>query len=536
MKKRIVEIAEEIETVVKGVQDYGNPLIPLPQVQAAQEEIIRILNLYFNECREKSQPEDFAFVYAAYGSLYIKMGMYIPLGIDGFEKASGVWFEGPEEQTEYFKCLWRGISRQDYSYFARALELRPQSAAAAMYLFAQAASRFCTVILQGQDTDEIETEAWKYYDLLPQEYQEYVLGEGNFHRETGKQADDPNLLPYIEFMSMQEAFSAQLAFPGQNAAALYRNTFLHIPVILPVKTSREFFLSRRRIFMQKQELERQRRRCQDMMDFYMHSWKHISYPQTVKSVAGELRNQDMTLSSKLFKAYNSERTLIGNLQRIQYSFDPRPDAVSRAFSQGFYCAGAASGRSVPDLLKESLDLVLFKILMEDADSSRRMHLCRRSLGQHISLEHLRQSYVAAFIDNTDSPEDICGWFDRNIFRMEVSVDPVWQEVPVMENTFAESQLTEIFAELFTNLLTHGWDWCRVALMSDEQDLYLFVSNGMGKELHGSQKGLKGLENIVNELNMGQVQNAVTGEIKDSGAYEVKVVLRRGLLYKRGRRR
>lgn len=660
MKERMVEVAGELEAVVRRTgeefplvkvynqqfpwEDYGNPQIPLSRVKADRDEMERILSLYFKECREKGQAEDFTFVFAVYCNLYIKKGMYIPLGTDGFEEGAGEWYEGPKDQTEYFKCLWRGISRQDYSYFTRALELRPQSAMAAMYLFVRAASKFCMVISQEQDADGIETDVWKYFDLLPEEYQEYALGAGNFRRETDNLANDPNLLPYIEFKSMKEylvtyilqyyksilktmgleadqvdgkkiyheilsrfqflqmqaifgeagagaveneqqalgrfielvekmlpaimegtafqksvefqftflfdklhelltesyhgvkeSFSAQLAFPDQRASILSRNTFLHIPVILPVKTSREFFLSRRLIFRQKQELERQRRRNQEMMDFYIHSWKHISYPQTVKSVAEELRKKDMPLSNMLFKAYNSERTLKGNLQRIQYSFSDRQDQVSRAFSQGFYCVGAASGRRVPELLQESLDLVLFKMLMEDTDSSRRMNLCRDSLRTRISLEQLRQSYVAAFVDNTGIPEDIFEWFDRNIFKMEVTADQDWQEIPVMENTFAESQLMEIFVELFTNVLTHGADWCRAALESNEQDLSICVSNGLGGSLHGSRKGLQSLENIVNKLNMDEIQNAVTGEVTDSGAFAVKIILRRGLMYKRGRR-
>lgn len=631
MKERIVEVVRELEAVIRRTgeefplinkynqripwEDYGNPCIPASRVKADREEMVRILNRYFEECRGNEQEdqdqrdtqnmEDFSFVYAAYCNLYIKKGMYISLGTDDFETVEGGWFKGPEDQVEYFKCLWRGIFKQDYSCFIRALELRPRSAAAAMYLFVRAASKFCMVISQEQNTDELETEVWKYFDMLPGEYQEYVLGEGNFRRETDNLANDPNLLPYIEFKSIkeylvtyvlqyygdilkemgleaeaggafqkpvelylkflfeklhvllkerdpepEESFSAQLAFPGRNATIFYRNTYLHLPVILPVKTSKEFFLSRRGIFRQKQELERQRqeleqqrRRNREMMDFYIHSWKHISYPQTVKSVAEELRKKDLPLSNKLFKAYNSERVLKGNLQRIQYAFSDRPDEVSKAFSQGFYCAGASSGRSVLDLLGEGLDLVLFKMLMEDTDGSRWMNLCRDSLRMSLSLDQLRQSYVAAFVDdaakqgnNVGGPADIFEWFDRNIFKMERSVDRIWQEIPVMENSFAESQLTEIFAELFTNLLTHGAGWCRVALKSDEQNLSIAVCNGLGRELHGSRKGLAGLENIVNKLNMNEVENAVTGELTGDGAFTTTVILRRGLMYKRGRRR
>ncbi len=669
MKERMVEVVREIEAVVERTgeafplvnmcmesipwDDYCNPQNPPPlsRVQADWDEMVRILNCYFKECRERQ--EDFAFVFAACCNLYIKKGMYSQLGMDGFEKA-GDWLSGSEEQAEYFKCLWRGISQQEYSYFSKALDIRPESPVPVMYLFVRKASQLCVAISKEQNTDGIAAEVWKYYDMLPEAYQEYVLGGGNFCKkpENENLADDPNLLPYINFKSMKEylvdyilqyygqilkvmglnagqtnastvypeildrlqilhmqqvlveagtgiegngqqsiakfiemvekllpaitsggmfqesvyfpmrgmfeklhflltesynevneSFSAQLAFPGRNATILYRNTYLHLPVILPEKISRKNFLKSREEYLKNQELkqlnhelERQRRRNQEMMDFYIHSWKHISYPQTVKNVAEELRKKDLSLSNRLYKAYNSERTLKGNLQRIQYAFSDRPDEVSYAFREGFYCIGDDSGRRIPELLSESLDLVLFKMLMEDTDSSRRMELCRDSLKARVSLDQLRESYVTAFIDNSGNPEDIFEWFNRNIFNMELSVDQAWQEIPVVENSYGESQLIEIFVELFTNLLTHGADWCRLALESDEQDMYISMTNGAGKGLHGSQKGLKGMENIINKLNMGEVWNAVTGETIEGGAFATKVILRRGLMYNRGRRR
>lgn len=71
------------------------------------------------------------------------------------------------------------------------------------------------------------------------------------------------------------------------------------------------------------------------------------------------------------------------------------------------------------------------------------------------------------------------------------MDALWQEIRVKEDDFSDFQLSELFVELFTNVLTHGTDWCRISLESGEQSMDICVANGAGR---GEPRHPHGVEN------------------------------------------
>lgn len=338
------------------------------------------------------------------------------------------------------------------------------------------------------------------------------------------------------------SFCESMEIPGRQEAKGLRNMYLNIPVVLSEQITARFFLSRYDIFKKNCQLEQQlaenqrlSREKQDMMDHYAHSWKHISYPMTVKRVAEELSRTNLPLANRLFKAYNSERTLQGGLQILQYSISDQPDAMREAFRQGFYCVGAQVGKSIRQIMEESVDLVLFKVLMEEADGSRRISRCRSNLQKRHSLEALRERYTRCYILGEGRQESVLDWFDTNVFPLEISVDALWQEIRVKEDEFSDFQLSELFVELFTNVLTHGTDWCRVSLESGEQSMDVSVTNALGEENHGTCLGLKTLGTIVDKINWGTKVVGITSGISADNVYGVKIAFDRKVMYRRGRR-
>ena len=86
-----------------------------------------------------------------------------------------------------------------------------------------------------------------------------------------------------------------------------RNVYLHLPVQVPVK--RSLFKAQYKEYLKNRIVRRNAEQKQEMMDYYAHSWKHISYPQIVKEIAEELGDSNRVIANRLMKAYNSEKTL-----------------------------------------------------------------------------------------------------------------------------------------------------------------------------------------------------------------------------------
>lgn len=595
--------------------DYAETAIPDSRVREDRDELVERLNQFYHYCAEAKRLDDFTFVFAAYCNYYIRKGFQIRLGVEDFEQR-GDWFGEGEENRDYFSCIWKGILDRNYAWFEKALKIREGSAVPAMYLFIRHVAVFSQSISGEQSPDERqEEEMWRLYEILPPEYREYVMGQGNMHREVRNLAADDNLLSYINFCSVKEflvsyvqecylgsleklqldpwrmkvedafitilekfqlaqepdyssaymlltflfeklhylsvnedreggeeaGFFEKLPLPGGREPRAYRNSYLNIPAVLSEKTTARFLLSRYDLFCKNRQLEEEIRKVtrlnqekKDIMDHYAHSWKHISYPMTVKRAAEELSQTNVPLANRLFKAYNSERTLQGGLQILQCSISDQPSAMRDAFSQGFYCVGAVSGKPIQKILEESMDLVLFKVLMEEADGSRRISRCRANLQKKHSLEQLREDYTQSYIQRRLADESILAWFDRCVIPLEVSIDPMWQEIRIKEDEFADIQLSEMFVELFTNVLTHGRDWCRIHLAAGKGDMRVRISNAVGEEHHGTCKGLETLKKIVDKINWGTQIHGFDIESGDADTFAVEIAFDRKIMYRRGR--
>lgn len=217
--------------------------------QAAWDRLrlVEILEDYYRNCVEEERMDDFTFAFAAYCSMYIQNGFQAQLGNWDFSEF-GSWFDVEGAQGEFFRCLWLGIRDQSDQWFEKALERWPRSAVTALYLFIRRAEVLGRELAAGTPKERGECEMWRYFELLPQDYREYVLGMGSGHRQTAQRNQVParRWLPYISF----ELEPVGEETPSAPCAA---------PVYFDSRAARGLFLGRFHMFCEGQLLRRRLR-------------------------------------------------------------------------------------------------------------------------------------------------------------------------------------------------------------------------------------------------------------------------------------
>ena len=267
---------------------------------------------------------------------------------------------------------------------------------------------------------------------------------------------------------------------------VYRFEFLHNRFIQNELISRKFILNRYKIFVQNRELRKKNEELEKrnaeieqlnieregMMNYYPHSWKHIAYPEIVKSVAEELMSRDISLASRLIKAYNSEKTLQHGIQLLQLINSGNKQAIKNKFEEGFARFGrdASNVINIRTLIEQSLDIVVFKILMKDSDDSTAIQQCRGQVGNYSSLKSCIDAYTSIFIEKCLGENiNIVDWVSDNIIKIKILIDEEWTGIRVKKGSFGASTLIEIFVEVFTNAFMHGKEYLELNLISSNKD-------------------------------------------------------------------
>lgn len=311
---------------------------------------------------------------------------------------------------------------------------------------------------------------------------------------------------------------------------VYRFEFLHIRFVQDDLISRKFILNRYKIFVQNRELrkkneelekrnaeiERLNTEREGMMNYYAHSWKHIAYPEIVKSVAEELMNRDISLASRLIKAYNSEKTLQHGILLLQLINSGNKQAIKNKFEEGFARFGrdASNVINIRTLIEQSLDIVVFKILMKDSDDSTAMQQCRRQVGNYSSLKSCIDAYTSIFIEKRLGENiNIVDWVSDNILKIKLLIDEEWTGIRVKKESFGASTLIEIFVEVFTNAFMHGKEYLELNLISSNSNLEINSLNKIGVDNHGTGQGLANIKKLMDKINM------------DTGTVGLNVVVR-----------
>ena len=283
------------------------------------------------------------------------------------------------------------------------------------------------------------------------------------------------------------------------------------------------------------KLEKHNEQRGKMMDHLAHSWGNECYPEIVKSVADELlKSGDKSLANKLFKAYHSEKNLMGEIIFVQAAIDDESETLKEVFRDSFYisCKGKDEWK-IKAVIEEALENLFFGLINTNNDDEKR-NICRKKLCCKHSLTELADLYARRFDGNDEErAESFLKWFEKNIFPIEIVLDEVWNNINFGNTEYGKIVIKNIFTELFTNVLFHGDTNCRINLTSSGDRMYIKVANGISEEKIGRMKGLSSMKEVVAKLNINTVvseEEGISHGINVKGEYETIVTLAKDLMF------
>lgn len=345
----------------------------------------------------------------------------------------------------------------------------------------------------------------------------------------------------------------------KNDAIVYRLDYLNIPTKIPTTVklnALELFSNKMELIKRNEQLKEANARLEQtiesknaLIDHHAHNWKHIVYPKTVKEVAEALYAEgNIEYANRLFKAYNSENILQHDLQLLRLSHASSQTEMQEAFRKDILLSNARSGVGMKKIVVDSLDTVLFRIIMENVDTSYSLQQVKTSISAFNNMDQLRKSYTDDFIIGEMESESLLEWFNTNIYKLNLQINFLWEEVKVKTNSAAYTQLVEICINLIHNALNYGvkskHGFLNIKLETEQvngTNYYTLVTeNPVDSDsafCEGSNQGLKSIQHTLEKLNKIDSQNGENNlsiEIEDKRDldYRVKLYFKEKLLLKR----
>lgn len=649
---RVIEFFEKLnlnlekDYVVKNwkgenisINDYNNVrIIPFDRVCSDKKECLDMLLDFFRETLDKNKKE---LAIAMYANFYIKQGMARRFVMEERaqegESLNEVFAKLPDED-QYLKDVYRFVLTQNYDGWNSVLKYNSDSIVAKIYIFVKLCFEYCKEAKKA-DEDVVDvnkySKMWEIFEKLPEDWKEYVLGEGRFWGESKNPALDRNFLPYMYFASGKDILSKEIlqryslildkleipknlkkedvyetirkklrltdienhvfkkmiqtkniddtctllqntiillaasraqfekANKDENLRFLFENihallnqednmvwsegkdrfsnfdqnsivgrcSYLHLPVRVPIK--RSLFIAQYKEYLKNRIVRKNAAQKQEMMDYYAHSWKHISYPQIVKEIAEELGNSNRVIANRLMKAYNSEKTLQRGIQLLQYISSDDASKVSREFKNGIAKSGRNSENTLDlnGVINESIDLVVFKILMVESDDSSTIVKCREKWSKRKSLEELRVDYTEKFLSVSDSEISIMSWVNENLLSITIDISDKWREVRFKDDSFAVNQFKEILVEIFTNVFLHGKSEMKLYFTDTENEMIICEQNECNNSCCGSNSGISSMKRVLDYINYGTDIDSL--EVNKS-FFKIVIRFNKKLLIRKGR--
>lgn len=325
-----------------------------------------------------------------------------------------------------------------------------------------------------------------------------------------------------------------LDFPQKEDSILYRYNYVHIPMVTCESISMRQLVDRYRLFSINRELKKTANQKKEMMDYYAHSWKHISYPQIVKEIAEELGATDRKMSNRLMKAYNSERTLQRGIQLLQFISSDDEKKVSKEFKSGMAKSGVNYDTVVglKKVICDSLDLVVFKILMVESDDSSSIERCREKWSRQKSLDNLRNEYTELFLEGKNSETEILQWVDKNLIKIDININHDWDLVRFKDDNFAVNQFKEILVEIFTNVFLHGEKYMKIDFTSNDKEMIIAEKNACSDTIVGSRSGISTMQRVLEYINIGTDIQCIDTNLED--AFNITIKINKSIMIRRGR--
>lgn len=627
------------------LDDYCSTIIPFERVSNDRKECLNMLQTFFKESSDRNKKE---LAMAMYANFYIKHGMagrfVMEQRVHEGEYLDEVFTNLPDKE-QYLQDVYRFVLTQNYDGWNLILERNSDSVVAKVYTFVKLCFEYCKEA-KNADEDVVDvnkySEMWEVFETLPEDWKEYVLGEGRFWKKSFNPVADENFLPYMNFVSIKDTLSEQIpqfyssildkleiskdikagmAYTeiqdhlGLTAIGNYvfkeipekikdvrqdklldymctiwqdtlnlladsatkflkanedmdltflfekihyllnqeedmywyegndefdafdqmciadRNFYLHLPVRVPIK--RALFKAQYKEYLKNRIVRRNAEQKQEMMDYYAHSWKHISYPQIVKEIAEELGDSNRVIANRLMKAYNSEKTLQRGIQLLQYISSDDTSKISKEFKNGIAKSGIDSENTL-DLncvINDSLDLVVFKILMVESDDSSTIVKCREKWSKRKSLDELRADYTDKFLNGVDSENSIMSWVNENLLAITLDISDKWSDVRFQDDCFAVNQFKEILVEVFTNVFLHGESEMTLCFTDTENEMIICEQNDCHNSCCGSNSGISTMKRVLDYINYGADIESL--EVNKS-LFEIVIRFNKKLLIRKGR--
>ncbi|MEW9122186.1 MAG: hypothetical protein AB2421_05685 [Thermotaleaceae bacterium] len=208
----------------------------------------------------------------------------------------------------------------------------------------------------------------------------------------------------------------------------------------------------------------------DIVSNYSHAWKHVVFPNTVKDIAIRLikdfeedsndmemlRQKHREYGAKLMKAYKAESIMKrqGELLVLKHSSDST--SLQNAIRSDVLRPGTGEeGIGILDVVHESLETLLFGIIMREEDASNIDRILREQLFDGRDMVSLREEFTQLFI-LSDQKHSILEWAMDKIYPIQIQeLDENWRSIGLVKGGNAAVFFVDIFTELFYNAFKYG---------------------------------------------------------------------------------
>ena len=196
------------------INEYSFAIIPFERVVNDRKECLNMLLTVLKESSDMNKKE---LAIAVYANFYIKHGM-----AGRFEREQRVHegesldevFTNLPDEEQYLQDVYWLVLTQNYDGWNLILERNSDSVVAKIYIFVKLCFEYCK---EARNADENVVDVnkyskmWEVFETLPEDWKEYVLGEGQFWKESFNPALDENFLPYMKFEPMKDILSAEIS-------------------------------------------------------------------------------------------------------------------------------------------------------------------------------------------------------------------------------------------------------------------------------------------------------------------------------------
>lgn len=317
------------------------------------------------------------------------------------------------------------------------------------------------------------------------------------------------------------------------------------PVIVAVKLAR----AKKELEQCNKELEQEQKRRENLITSFTHDQKHCIYPKIILEVSEILlKNGDEENASKLYRAYNEVQYQNGSFDNLYSHYLKNSKKILEDFH---FSLSPKRGKTIEYLLKESLNLVLLRFLMNDRETADVQ--TSETLAQWLCIPELRKEYTNLFvIQKEKNTTDITEWFSTHFYPLKIEgieESIKWNLVRFKKDETAYFTFRNIFINLFHNALNYGKKsltdgWLRIHFDSivenGNQFLTIECSNPIEKETAYEEGHGQGITNICERiLNLNRYiypdidKNYALVTKQENAVFSVKLYFAEALLTKKG---